>query len=89
MKKKTRNELRTEFYQEVDQGTLTPREAVKKFRRMLGLSQREFAKRFDISPRILMAFEQGKGNPTLATIKKMLTASGLELRVARSGQLQK
>lgn len=86
MKKKDRNKLRVEFYQAIDDGGLTPRDAVKKFRKMLGLTQREFAKAFQISPRILMDFEQGKGNPTLATIDKMLTASGLELRVVRKNQ---
>lgn len=83
MPKKTREELRIEFYAAVDDGGLTPREAVKKFRKMLGLTQREFAEKFSISPRILMEFEQGKGNPTIATLQKMLTASGLELRVGR------
>ncbi|MBP6219380.1 MAG: helix-turn-helix domain-containing protein [Oligoflexales bacterium] len=83
MKRKTREELRTEFYKSVDEGTVTPREAVKRFRRMLGLSQRDFASKFKVSARILMAFEQGRGNPTLATLQKMLTSSGLELRVGR------
>lgn len=82
-KKRDQLQLRAEFYRAVDEGALTPREAVKQFRRMLGLSQREFAEKFKLSTRILMAFEQGVGNPTLSTIKKMLTASGLELRVGR------
>ena len=87
MKKKAdRNKLRVAFYDAIDAGGLTPRDAVKKFRKMLGLTQREFAKMFEISPRILMDFEQGKGNPTLATIEKMLIASGLELRVVRRSQ---
>jgi transcriptional regulator with XRE-family HTH domain len=83
MKRKSREELRTEFYKAIDEGSLTPREAVKRFRQMLGLSQRDFATKFKISPRILMAFEQGRGNPTLKTVKKMLTGSGLELKVGR------
>lgn len=78
-----RTQLRNEFYEKVESGELNLRQAIREFRIMTGKNQREFAKFVGVSPRVLMAFEQGKGNPTLSTVKKMLKGSGLELSVAR------
>lgn len=83
---KNRQEYRREFYAAVDSGTLTPQEAVRRFRIMTGKTQPEFAEFIGISLRVLRAFEQGRGNPTLATVEKMLTGSGLELKVGRKSR---
>ena len=78
-----RDRLRKEFYQAIDDQSLGLRQSVQRLRKMLGMNQREFAKQVGVSPRILMAFEQGSGNPTLETIEKMLKGSGLELSLRR------
>lgn len=79
------DDLRHDFYQAIDAGHLTLRTGIRKFRKLLGLNQHEFAAFVGISPRVLMEFEQGKGNPTIATIAKMLKGSGLELKLGRKG----
>ncbi len=81
--KADREELRREFYAAVDSGSLDLRDTVRKFRFMLKMNQHQFAKFVGLSPRILIAFEQGHGNPTLTTLAKMLKGSGLELRITR------
>lgn len=80
---KNRQKLREEFYQIIDQGGMNPREAVRNFRIMIGKSQPEFAQFTGVSLKVLRDFEQGKGNPTLKTLEKLLTGSGLELKVDR------
>lgn len=50
---------------------------------MIGKNQKDFAKFVGVSLRTLVDFEQGKGNPTISTIEKMLTGSGLVLTVGR------
>jgi DNA-binding XRE family transcriptional regulator len=81
--KRKREIRRREFYQALDSDSLSLKQAVRDFRKVLGMTQREFAKHVGVSPRIIMAFEQGTGNPTLATLAKILKGSGLELRLRR------
>lgn len=78
-----REVLRRDFYRAVDEGRLDLRETVRQFRFMLKMNQHDFAKFIGLTPRILIAFEQGHGNPTLLTLSKMLKGSGLELRITR------
>ena len=49
-------------------------------RKVLGMSQTDYAKTvLKVSPRILIDFERGKGNPTLATLQKIVAPFGLEV----------
>jgi len=49
-------------------------------RTILGMNQKEYAQKVaDISPRILSEFENGSGNPTLATLKKIASPFGLKV----------
>jgi transcriptional regulator with XRE-family HTH domain len=81
--KEKRNQLRRELYARVDKGLVGPAEAVRTLRRIAGLSRKEYALRIGISENTVKSFEQGRGNPTVETILKMLQGSGLELRVGR------
>jgi DNA-binding transcriptional regulator YiaG len=74
---------RHEFYDRVDRGGVPIWEACKEIRTFLGLSQVEFAELCEVSPRLLTDFEQGNGNPTFETMKKLLKGSGLEISVTR------
>lgn len=83
MSPKDRTNLRREFYERVDQGELTLVEALKTMRKIAGKTQAEYAHMVNVSPRVLIDFERGKGNPTLQSIQKMLAPFNLELTVKR------
>ncbi len=61
-------------------GEIDVREATRQMRRILGMSQKEYAKRIvGVSPRILAEFETGKGNPTLSTLEKIAAPFGMRV----------
>lgn len=80
--KKARQKLREEFYERVKEKPVTPDIAVKTFRKILGLSQEEFAKKQGVGLLALRQVETSKGNPTVETLKKLLAGSGLGLTVS-------
>jgi transcriptional regulator with XRE-family HTH domain len=81
MKKKKRRSATTEerlqLYRELEQGTLALEETVQRMRKMIGLTQSEYANLIGIAPRVLMNLERGIGNPTLDTLKKISKPFGL------------
>ena len=81
--KNTRQQRRQEFYKKVEQGSYSLRKAILEYRYMLGKSQADFAEFTGVPIRTIQDFEQGKANPTLKTIDKMLRGSGLEVGVRR------
>ncbi len=83
MKKVDRNELRRAFYDRVERGELSLREASRTMRKIAGKTQPEYARFVGVSPRVLIDFERGVGNPTLRTIEKLLAPFNLELTVRR------
>ena len=78
-----RAELRAELFRRVDAGDVDLRTALRMMRKVAGKSQAEYAKLVGISPRILMELERGVGNPTLATLEKLLAPFGLEVGIRR------
>ena len=82
--KGTKKERRIEFYKAVDEQTMNIQQAVLHYRYMLGMNQVEFAKFTEVPLKSIRDFEQGKSNPTIKTIEKMLTGSGLEIGVKRA-----
>ena len=83
MKRPTSKEMammKEELYLGLAQGDIGIREATRRMRKILGMNQKEFAKKVaDISPRILSEFETGSGNPTLATMEKIALPFGLKV----------
>ncbi|MEN8245589.1 MAG: helix-turn-helix transcriptional regulator [Thermodesulfobacteriota bacterium] len=70
--------MKEKLYRDLAQGTVGIRHASRRMRKILGMSQKEYARKVaDISPRILSEFENGSGNPTLATLEKIATPFGL------------
>jgi transcriptional regulator with XRE-family HTH domain len=66
--------------QGLSRGEIGVREATRRMRRILGMSQKEYARRVaGISPRILSEFETGSGNPTLATLEKIASPFGMRV----------
>lgn len=54
-------------------------EVMKSRRKALGISQLDLAEIGEISLATIKDIERGKGNPSLATIKKILDVLGLEM----------
>jgi transcriptional regulator with XRE-family HTH domain len=78
-----RNAARHALYERVKQGDLELADAVRMMRRSAGKTQAEYAKLVGVSPRVLIDFERGAGNPTVRTLRRMLEPFGLELTVRR------
>ncbi len=83
MKRPTTKEMaqmKEELYLGLAQGDIGIREATRRMRKILGMNQMEYAQKVaDISPRILSEFENGSGNPTLATLEKISLPFGLKV----------
>jgi len=56
-------------------------ETLKKRRKLLGLTQVQFAELSGVSLRAVKAFESGKGNPTFRTLTKLAEALDMELNL--------
>ena len=72
--------MKEALYLGLAKGDIDIREATRQMRKILGMTQKEYAKKVaDISPRILSEFENGTGNPTLATLQKIASPFGLKV----------
>ena len=73
-------EMKENLYLGLAKGTIGIREATRQMRKILGMTQKEYALKIaDVSPRILSEFESGGGNPTLATLEKIASPFGLKV----------
>ena len=71
-------QMKVELYHGLARGEIDIRQATRRMRLILGMSQKEYARKIaHISPRILSEFETGVGNPTLATLEKIASPFGL------------
>ncbi len=72
--------MKEELYRDLAQGDIGIRQAARRMRKILGMTQKEYAQKVaDISPRILSEFENGSGNPTLVTLEKIAMPFGLKI----------
>ncbi|MEH6823776.1 MAG: helix-turn-helix transcriptional regulator [Motiliproteus sp.] len=77
-------ELKKELNQALDAGELTLGQATRQMRKIVGMTQKDYARDvLSITPRILMAIENDKGNPTLETLRKIARPFGYELNFVR------
>lgn len=68
------------LYVELARGDIDVRQATRRMRKIVGMSQQDYARKIAaISPRILSEFENGSGNPTLATLEKIASPFGLKV----------
>jgi transcriptional regulator with XRE-family HTH domain len=74
-------ERRAALYEAIVRGELSLPQALRQLRRSVGKTQTEYAALVGLSPRILKAIEQGRGNPTLKSIRKVLKPFNLDLTV--------
>ena len=72
--------MKEALYRDLAAGTVGIREATRQMRKILGMTQKEYAQKIaGVSPRILSEFENGTGNPTLATLEKIASPFGLKV----------
>lgn len=72
--------MKETLYRELAAGTLGIRAATRQMRKILGMTQKDYAEKVTgVSPRILSEFENGSGNPTLATLEKIASPFGLKV----------
>ena len=60
---------------------MTPGGLLKAVRRRQGLSQAELARRAGTSQPVVSAYEHGRRDPTLGTLRRLVAAGGEELRI--------
>jgi transcriptional regulator with XRE-family HTH domain len=81
MKQYSEHEIRKmkeELYSGLAMGNIDIRDAIRRMRKIIGLTQADYAKKVaKISPRILSEFENGAGNPTIDTLEKIGKPFGL------------
>ncbi|MGH7281892.1 MAG: helix-turn-helix transcriptional regulator [Polyangiaceae bacterium] len=83
MKKEDRATLRNQLYERAKHADVGLIEAVKMMRKIAGKTQAEYAMLAGVSPRVLIDFERGVGNPTIKTLQRILAPFHLELTVRR------
>jgi transcriptional regulator with XRE-family HTH domain len=83
VKKEERIALRTQLYDRAKRADLGLVEAVRMMRKIAGKTQAEYATLVGVSPRVLIDFERGVGNPTVKTLEKILAPFNLEITVRR------
>ena len=72
--------MKEALYSDLARGVIDIREATRRMRKIIGLTQAEYAKNVaKISPRILSEFERGTGNPTIETLEKIGKPFGLKV----------
>lgn len=72
------------LYAELERGALTLGQATRRMRKMIGLTQAEYAtKILKIFPRVLMDIENDRGNPTLETLEKVARPFNLKISFVR------
>jgi len=72
--------MKETLYADLARGDIDVRQATRRMRKILGMNQKDYARKVAaISPRILSEFENGSGNPTLATLEKIASPFGLRV----------
>ena len=69
--------LREALYEDIRAGRLSLAEATRRMRKIVGMTQPEYARLIGIAPRVLMDIERGHGNPRLNTLEKLAKPFGL------------
>lgn len=86
-RKRTNKDFRAEkdaLFADLERGVLTLGQATRRMRKIIGVSQTEYATRFlNIYPRVLMDIENDRANPTLETLEKVAKPFGLKVAFVR------
>lgn len=71
--------LREALYEDIHAGRLSLSEATRRMRKIVGMTQTDYARLIGIAPRVLMDIERGHGNPRLDTLEKLAKPFGLRV----------
>ena len=71
--------LKQELRDDLEAHRLTLGQATRRMRRIVGMTQPEYARLLHLAPRVLMDVEKDRGNPTLDTLKKIGRPFNLKL----------
>lgn len=77
---------RLQFYEDINAGKYDLATTVKQMRKIVGMTQPEFAKLVKVAPRIIIDIERGVANPTLSTLTKIGKPFGLSIIFHREEQ---
>ena len=69
--------LRRELYDGIKNNSWTLAESLKRMRKIVRMTQVEYARLVGVAPRIVIDLERGVGNPTLASLEKLGRPFGL------------
>lgn len=81
-------QMRDRFAEDIHAGRLDLAEAVKRMRKISGLTQSEFASHRGLSLLTLKRIESGKGNPTVETLDRIGRIFGLRVGFVRPSKDQ-
>jgi DNA-binding XRE family transcriptional regulator len=81
-------QMRDRFAEDIQAGRLDLGEAVKRMRKISGLTQAEFARHRGLSLLTLKRIEAGKGNPTVETLDRIGSIFGLRVGFVRPSKDQ-
>jgi len=76
---------RIRFYNNVIAGTLSLQDTVRSMRKILNMTQTEYAQLVGVAPRIIIDLERGVGNPTLKTLEKIGHPFRLKINFRKTG----
>lgn len=62
---------RIKFYADIEAGKISLRDTLRGMRKIVKMTQTEYAKLVGVAPRIIIDLERGVGNPTLKTLEKI------------------
>ena len=77
-------QIREAFYKDIQAGHLSLGEATRRMRKIVGMTQAEYARLIGVAPRVLMDIERGHGNPRLNTLEKLAKPFGLRVGFCQS-----
>lgn len=86
--KEAARDQRAELYEAIDRGQISLRDAVKRMRKISGLTQTEFAGHRGVSAKVIKEIERGTGNPTVNTLNQIGKFFGLEVTFVRTANIR-
>ena len=72
-----------ELFDAVESNAYDIGKAIFLMRRSTGINRQDFSKKIGVTRRTLEEIEQGRGNPTVKTLEKILGIFGFELALKR------
>jgi len=79
---------RTALMSDLDAGTLSPGETIRRVRQMIGLTMADYGKLVGLSKNEIFKIENDQGNPTIKTLERAGLPLGLKVRLVSRRQPQ-